>query len=40
VKIIIFSWVNDEKTLRSAGSAKDPYAVFQKMLERGNPPDD
>ena len=39
-KIIIFSWVNDEKTLRAAGSATDPYAVFQKMLERGNPPDD
>ena len=39
-KIIIFAWVNDEKTLRAAGSATDPYAVFQKMLERGNPPDD
>ena len=40
VKIIVFAWVNDEKNLRSAGSAKDPYAVFQKMLERGNPADD
>jgi toxin YhaV len=39
-KIILFAWVNDEKTLRSAGSATDPYVVFQKMLERGNPPDD
>jgi toxin YhaV len=39
-KIIIFAWVNDEKTLRAAGSATDPYAVFQKMLERGNPSDD
>ncbi len=39
-KIIIFAWVNDESTLRSAGSATDPYAVFQKMLQRGNPPDD
>ena len=40
VKIIIFAWVNDEKTLRSTGSATDPYEVFQKMLKRGNPPDD
>ena len=39
-KIIIFSWVNDENTLRSSGSKTDPYAVFQKMLQRGNPPDD
>jgi toxin YhaV len=39
-KIIIFAWVNDENTLRSSGSMTDPYAVFQKMLQRGNPPDD
>ena len=26
--------------LRSAGSKSDPYAVFEKMLGRGNPPDD
>lgn len=39
-KIIIFAWVNDENTLRSSGSKSDPYAVFQKMLERGHPPDD
>ena len=39
-KIIIFAWVNDENTLRSAGSKSDPYAVFQKMLQRGRPPDD
>ncbi len=39
-KVIIFAWVNDENTLRSAGSKSDPYAVFQKMLERGHPPDD
>ena len=38
-KVIIFAWVNDENTLRSAGSKSDPYAVFQKMLERGHPPD-
>ncbi len=39
-KVIVYAWVNDEKTLRSAGSKNDPYAVFQKMLGRGNPPDD
>ena len=39
-KLIIFAWVNDANTLRSSGSKTDPYAVFQKMLERGRPPDD
>ena len=39
-RIIIYAWVNDENTLRSAGSRSDPYAVFAHMLERGNPPDD
>jgi toxin YhaV len=39
-KIIVFAWVNDENTLRSSGSKSDPYAVFQRMVERGHPPDD
>ena len=39
-RIIIFAWVNDETALRKAGSATDPYAMFQKMLEHGNPPND
>ncbi len=39
-KVIVFAWVNDERTLRSSGSKSDPCAVFQKMLDRGNPPDD
>ncbi|WP_416424164.1 type II toxin-antitoxin system YhaV family toxin [Pseudomonas sp. App30] len=39
-KIIVYAWINDENTLRSAGSKSDPYAVFEKMLGRGNPPDD
>ncbi|MDQ7833329.1 MAG: type II toxin-antitoxin system YhaV family toxin [Desulfovibrionaceae bacterium] len=39
-RIIIFAWVNDDRTLRAAGSRSDPYAVFQKMLQRGHPPDD
>lgn len=39
-KIIIYAWVNDKHTLRAAGSRSDPYAVFQRMLSRGYPPDD
>jgi toxin YhaV len=39
-KTIVLAWVNDEQTLRSAGSKSDAYALFEKMLERGNPPDD
>lgn len=39
-KIIVFAWVNDENGLRSSGSKTDPYVIFQKMLERGYPPDD
>jgi len=38
-KVIIFAWLNDEHTLWSAGSKSDPYAVFLKMRERGNPLD-
>lgn len=39
-KTIVYAWVNDEQTLRSSGSKSDPYAVFEKMLNKGNPPDD
>ncbi len=39
-RAIVYAWVNDEETLRSAGSKSDPYAVFEKMPGRGNPPDD
>lgn len=38
-RVIVYAWVNDENSLRSAGGKNDPYAVFQKMLDRGNPPD-
>ena len=38
-KIIVLAWVNDDSTLRAYESANDAYAVFRKMLERGNPPD-
>lgn len=39
-KVIVYAWVNHERTLRSSGSKSDPYAVFAKMLGRGNPPDE
>lgn len=39
VKVIIYAWVNDETTLRKAGDKNDPYALFAKGLQKGNPPD-
>lgn len=39
-RAIVYAWVNDDETLRSAGSKSDPYAVFERMLSGGNPPDD
>lgn len=38
-KIIIFAWVNDDKTLRTCGAKTDAYEVFKGMLQNGNPPD-
>jgi toxin YhaV len=37
-KVIVYVWVNDEKTLRQAGAKTDPYSIFQTMLKQGNPP--
>jgi toxin YhaV len=37
-KVIIYAWVNDERTLRKAGSGTDPYRVFRAMLQAGDPP--
>jgi toxin YhaV len=37
-KVIVYAWVNDENTLRKAGSRTDPYSVFRAMLNAGNPP--
>ena len=37
-KCIVYAWVNDRDTLRKAGAASDPYAVFSGMLSRGDPP--
>jgi toxin YhaV len=39
-RIIIYAWVNDEKTMRKAGGRNDPYAIFSSRLRRGEPPDD
>lgn len=39
-RIIVYAWVNDEQTLRTRGSSSDAYAVFARMLNKGNPPDD
>ena len=38
-RIVVYVWVNDRDTLRKAGAASDPYAVFARMLARGDPPD-
>src|ERR1700681_835835 len=37
-RVIVYVWVNDEFTLRKAGSKTDAYAVFKSMLNAGNPP--
>jgi toxin YhaV len=37
-RVIVYVWVNDEFTLRKAGSKTDAYAVFKSMLTAGNPP--
>jgi toxin YhaV len=39
-RIIVLAWVNDRETLRTRGARDDAYAVFARMLGRGNPPDD
>jgi len=39
-RIIVYAWVNDERTLRQRGGRSDPYVVFRRMLESGHPPDE
>jgi len=39
-KIIIYAWVNDDKTKRAYGSNTDAYRIFRRMIESGHPPDD
>jgi toxin YhaV len=38
-KILLFVWVNDEKSKRAYDSNTDAYRVFRKMLDSGDPPD-
>ncbi len=38
-KAIVYSWINDENTLRKDGDKNDPYAIFARGLMRGKPPD-
>ncbi len=37
-RVIVYVWVNDEFSLRKAGSKTDAYAVFKSMLNAGDPP--
>ncbi|MGH6619323.1 MAG: type II toxin-antitoxin system YhaV family toxin [Alphaproteobacteria bacterium] len=39
-RIIVYAWVNDERTLRQRGGKNDPYLVFRRMLASGNPPNE
>lgn len=37
-KKIVYTWLNDEKTLRKDGAPTDVYEVFKGMLRRGEVP--
>lgn len=37
-RVVVYAWVNDDRTLRSRGARNDPYAVFQRRLAAGDPP--
>ena len=39
-RIVVLTWLNDDKTLRKEGAATDPYIVFGAMLSRGEVPSD
>lgn len=39
-KVIIYAWVNDDRTLRAYDSKDDAYRTFAKMLAKDRPPDD
>jgi toxin YhaV len=38
--LIVYVWVNDERSLRQRGARSDPYEIFRRMLEAGKPPND
>ena len=35
VKVIVYTWFNDDDTLRKAGARTDVYETFKRMLARG-----
>jgi toxin YhaV len=37
-KIVAYVWINGLDQLRAAGSKRDPYVVFSKLLEKGEIP--
>lgn len=39
-RAIVYVWMNDETALRKHGSRRDPYSIFQRMLQAGSPPGD
>ena len=39
-RIIVYAWVNDERSLRQRGGKNDPDEVFRRMLASGNPPNE
>jgi len=38
-RVIVYTWVNDDQTLRAYDSSTDAYRVFLGMLGSGHPPD-
>jgi toxin YhaV len=39
-RIIVYAWVNDERTMRQRDTKNDPYEVFRRLLNSGNPPNE
>jgi toxin YhaV len=37
--IIVYAWMNDERTLRARGARTDVYEAFKRRLLSGDPPD-
>ena len=37
-RVIAYAWIKHTRTLRKKGAKTDPYTVFEKMLNSGNPP--
>ena len=37
--MIVYAWMNDQNTLRTRGARNNPYAVFVRRPQAGDPPD-